>query len=62
MGRFKMKKILKSLSLSIVIAFSMSTTPMLSTFNNSNVSVVEAASKKVFKTFTVNSVYTSSKK
>lgn len=46
MGRFKMKKILKSLSLSIVIAFSMSTTPMLSTFNNSNVSVVEAASKK----------------
>lgn len=57
-----MKKIFKSLTLSIVIAFTMSIAPTLSAFNTENVSVVEAASKKTFKTFTVNSVYSSSTK
>ena len=57
-----MKKIFKSLTLSFVIAFTMSITPTLSTFNTENLSVIEAASKKTFKTFTVNSVYNSSTK
>ena len=57
-----MKKIFKSLTLSFVIAFTMSITPTLSTFNTENSSVIEAASKKTFKTFTVNSVYNSSTK
>lgn len=57
-----MKKIFKSLTLSVVIAFTMSIAPTLSAFNTENVSVVEAASKKKFKTFTVNSVYSSSTK
>ena len=57
-----MKKIFKSLSLSIVIAFTMSITPLLSSFDGSNVSFIEAASKQTFKTFTVNSVYSSSTK
>ena len=57
-----MKKIYKSLGLSIVIAFTMSITPILSTSNSSNINVIEAASKKTFKTFTVNSVYSSSTK
>ena len=57
-----MKKIFKSLSLSIVMAFTMSITPLLSSFDGSNVSFIEAASKQTFKTFTVNSVYSSSTK
>lgn len=57
-----MKKIFKSLSLSIVIAFSMAIAPSLSTFNTNNMHIVEAAKKKTFKTFTVNSVYSSSTK
>ncbi|WP_419749647.1 Ig-like domain-containing protein [Terrisporobacter petrolearius] len=57
-----MKKIFKSLTLSIVIAFSMTFAPSLSILNNENISVVEAATKKTFKTFTVNSVYNSSTK
>ena len=57
-----MKKIFKSLTLSFVIAFTMSITPTLNTFNSGNLSVIEAASKKTFKTFTVNSVYNSSTK
>ncbi|HBI91919.1 MAG TPA: hypothetical protein DDY58_05485 [Terrisporobacter glycolicus] len=57
-----MKKIFKSLTLSIVIAFSMTFAPSLSILNNENISVVEAATKKIFKTFTVNSVYNSSTK
>ena len=57
-----MKKIFKSLGLSIVIAFTMSITPILSTSTSSNINVIEAASKKTFKTFTVNSVYSSSTK
>ena len=57
-----MKKIYISLGLSIVIAFTMSITPILSTSNSSNINVIEAASKKTFKTFTVNSVYSSSTK
>ena len=57
-----MKKIFKSISLSIVIAFTMSITPLLSSFDGSNVSFIEAASKQTFKTFTVNSVYSSSTK
>ena len=40
-----MKKIYKSLGLSIVIAFTMSITPILSTSNSSNINVIEAASK-----------------
>ena len=57
-----MKKIFKSLTLSIVIAFSMTLAPSLSILNTENVSVIEAATKKTFKTFTVNSVYNSSTK
>ncbi|SFJ48138.1 hypothetical protein SAMN02910355_2684 [Terrisporobacter glycolicus] len=57
-----MKKIFKSLTLSIVIAFSMTFAPSLSILNNENISVVEAATKKTFETFTVNSVYNSSTK
>ncbi len=57
-----MKKIFKSLILSFAIVFTMSIAPSLSTFNTGNFSVVEAASKKTFKTFTVNSVYSSSTK
>lgn len=57
-----MKKIFKSLSLSIVMAFTMSITPLLSSFDGSDVSFIEAASKQTFKTFTVNSVYSSSTK
>lgn len=57
-----MKKIFKSLTLSIVIAFTMSISPILSTFYAENVTVVEAAAKKTFKTFSVNSVYTYSTK
>lgn len=57
-----MKKIFKSLILSFAIVFTMSIAPSLSTFNTGNISVVEAASKKTFKTFTVNSVYSSSTK
>lgn len=36
--------------------------PSLSILNNENISVVEAATKKTFETFTVNSVYNSSTK
>nr|WP_296109760.1 hypothetical protein [uncultured Terrisporobacter sp.] len=57
-----MKKIFKSLSLSIVIAFTMSITSFLSNFDNSNISVIEAASKQTFKTYTVNTVNSSSTK
>lgn len=57
-----MKKILKSLTLSIVIAFTMSITPISGTFSSENVTVIEAATKKTFKTFTVNSVYSTSTK
>ena len=55
-----MKKISKSLLLSIVIAFSMTLAPTLSVSNSQNTYIVEAATKKTFKTFTVNSVYNSS--
>ena len=57
-----MKKIFKSLTLSFVIAFAMSIAPTLGAFNTETMSVVEAASKKTFKTFTVNSVYNTSTK
>lgn len=57
-----MKKISKSLLLSIVVAFSMTLAPTLSVFNSQNTYIVEAATKKTFKTFTVNSVYNSSTK
>ena len=57
-----MKKILKSLALSFVIVFTMSIAPVLNSFSTESISVVEAATKKTFKTFTVNSVYSSSTK
>ena len=57
-----MKKILKSLTLSFVIVFTMSIAPVLNSFSTESISVVEAATKKTFKTFTVNSVYSSSTK
>ena len=57
-----MKKILKSFALSFVIVFTMSIAPVLNSFSTESISVVEAATKKTFKTFTVNSVYSSSTK
>lgn len=57
-----MKKIFKSLILSTVIAFSMTFAPTLGVFHLENAYVVDAAKKKTFKTFTVNSVYSSSTK